>query len=110
MITFNGTVKEWKNNSDGNTHEFSAEEFDGTAVLEFEIADGKPEFIEFDSVFNEDEMQLFVRLETHVEPVMPGKYTIDLRDTDDGNYKFTATAKNARNFSVKFEFTNDDDE
>jgi len=104
MITFSGKVKGWKNNSDGNTHEFSAEEFDGNAVLEFTIQDGKPEFIEFDSEFDEENMQLSVRLETHVEPVMPGKYTVDLRDTEDGDFKFTATARDARNFSVKFKF------
>lgn len=99
-MRFNGSVIDFKSTE----NEFSAKKFDGKAWVEFEKIKNKPTAIRIKSECGKGEIHISIRLGNRIDSMTTGDGIINISDCADGKYSITATAKNAENISIRYEF------
>jgi hypothetical protein len=99
-MQFSGSVIDFKTKE----NEFSAKKFDGESWVEFEIINNKPSAVKIKSICGKGDIRISIQLADRVESVTTGNCRIDFDNCTDGKYIIKATAKNAEDISIRYEF------
>lgn len=99
-MQFSGSVTDFRSSE----NEFSAKKFDGKTWVEFEILNNRPAAVKIKSICDKGDIRISIRLADCLESVTTGDCRIDFAGCEDGRYVIEATAKNAEDISVSYEF------